>query len=155
MAKTFTREALEYDIPLCWKHATSADSEHWSSANPAWGQCDVTALVIHDHLGGDMVRTLFTTPDGKRGTHYFNILPCGTVCDLTQRQFPTGTKFMPALTQGAEAFKSATRIHLIKQGLSPDSGHSLRDSLLAALPTRLRYLRLASDVMRTPTQGHA
>jgi len=27
----------------------------WTVENPSWGQCDVTALVLNDLLGGDLV----------------------------------------------------------------------------------------------------
>lgn len=65
-----------------WSRASSADPAGWNASNPAWGQCAVTALVIQDVLGGDLLRVVV----GDQ-THYFNRLPGGEVIDLTREQF--------------------------------------------------------------------
>lgn len=55
-------EALE----LSWCAATSADS-NWTPTNPTLGQCAVTALVIKDLYGGDLLRCSVGST-----SHYWN-----------------------------------------------------------------------------------
>ena len=60
----------------------------WSPANPSRGQCGVTALVLNDHLGGDLLVAEVTYDDGSRqGFHTWNRLPDGSEVDLTRDQF--------------------------------------------------------------------
>jgi hypothetical protein len=56
------------------------DRERWSPDLPEVGQCFVTALIINDYLGGRIAYN-------KKLKHYFNILPDGTIIDLTRKQF--------------------------------------------------------------------
>lgn len=69
-----------------WNDETSALPSEWSKLNPARGQCAVSALVVQDTLGGDLLRT---TVNGE--SHYLNRLPDGSVIDVTFDQFPIGT----------------------------------------------------------------
>ena len=60
----------------------------WSPSNPSRGQCGVTALVLHDHLGGELLVAEVLRDDGSRqGWHTWNRLPDGTEVDLTREQF--------------------------------------------------------------------
>lgn len=80
--KTISQTDLFRAIKSAWSRSTSVDPSGWSPANPSWGQCAVTALVIQDALGGDLIRS------SVRGTtHYFNLLPSGEEVDLTREQF--------------------------------------------------------------------
>ena len=60
----------------------------WSSSNAAWGQCAVTACIVQDLLGGDIIWSLAKSPDQREHSHYFNVLPDGSIVDLTKEQFP-------------------------------------------------------------------
>lgn len=75
-----------YDIKarlrLAWSAETSATPDEWSAANSARGQCAVTALVVQDVLGGELMRS---TVLGE--SHYWNRLPNGREVDLTLEQF--------------------------------------------------------------------
>ncbi len=71
----------------CAETASPTLRESWSLANPSLGQCDVTALVIHEMFGGYIMRAEVE----ELGSHYYNILPDGSECDLTRGQFPAGT----------------------------------------------------------------
>lgn len=75
---------LEGLLEEAWSSETSSDPNRWSPANPALGQCAVTALVVQDLLGGELLR-------GEVGnvSHYWNILPSGQEVDLTIGQFGT------------------------------------------------------------------
>ncbi len=80
--------ALEHAFHAAWGVDTTSDPEGWTIRNPAWGQCAVTALVVQDDLGGQLLRA--STPSGS---HYWNLLPDGTEVDLTREQF--GGNFEP------------------------------------------------------------
>lgn len=74
--------AFHQAIREAWCLATSADPAAWRLDNPAWGQCAVTALLVQDVQGGDLLRSTV------RGvSHYWNRLPDGTILDLTLEQF--------------------------------------------------------------------
>jgi hypothetical protein len=75
-------EELEMALRQSWSRDTSSDPEGWSPRNPAWGQCAVTALVVHGYLGGELLRAVL---HGK--SHYWNRLPSGEIVDLTIEQF--------------------------------------------------------------------
>jgi hypothetical protein len=65
-----------------WCRETSYDPLSWRPENSAWGQCAVTALVLQDLLGGDL---MFGEVNGFQ--HYWNRLPGDNEVDLTLRQF--------------------------------------------------------------------
>ncbi|WP_446692591.1 YunG family protein [Saccharopolyspora hordei] len=63
------------------------DLPAWHAGNPARGQCGVTALVVHDLLGGDLLRGEVHV-DGRRvDHHWWDRLPGGLEVDLTREQF--------------------------------------------------------------------
>ena len=62
----------------CWSLETSS---RWLPENPARGQCNVTALVVHDRFGGEILKT----PVGDEW-HFYNRV-AGTTYDLTADQF--------------------------------------------------------------------
>lgn len=69
-------------LERAWSKETSVDPSGWSAENPAWGQCAITALVIQDLYGGDLLRCKV------RGiSHYLNRLASGEAIDLTRDQF--------------------------------------------------------------------
>lgn len=65
-----------------WTAATCNDEARWSPTNPSYGQCAVSALILQDHLGGRIQRC-----ESPTGSHYFNLLPDGTIVDATKEQF--------------------------------------------------------------------
>lgn len=82
------------DVEPALRAAWSADScdpvdlPDWSPESPARGQCGVTALVLCDLLGGELLLAEVLRADGSRqGVHYWNRLPDGTDVDLTREQF--------------------------------------------------------------------
>lgn len=54
--------------------------DSWTPENPTFGQCAVTALLINDLFGGEIV-------SNTKYHHYFNILEDGTEIDLTREQW--------------------------------------------------------------------
>lgn len=106
--------ALDLALRLAWCAETSSDPT-WSAKNPALGQCAVTALVVQDRLGGDLLRT---TVDGV--SHYFNRLPDGTELDLTRDQFPewAPTEVEPRSREYVLSFPAtAARYDLLRERL--------------------------------------
>jgi hypothetical protein len=65
-----------------WSLETSYDPAGWSEHNSAWGQCAVSALIVQDLLGGEL---LVGKVNGIE--HYWNELPDGRQVDLTKHQF--------------------------------------------------------------------
>ena len=62
----------------------------WRPDNPAWGHCDISALVLHDLLGGDLVLGDVHIHGNPHGYHWWNRLADGTEIDLTREQFRDG-----------------------------------------------------------------
>ena len=83
-------DTLKKALQKCWSKETSYSPEKWSEENPALGQCAVTALVVKDYLGGDILWAEALLPDGQKISHYFNFID-GEEVDLTRSQFPEGT----------------------------------------------------------------
>ena len=73
-----------------WTRETSADPLRWSAENSAYGQCAVSALIVQDHFGGELLRARV---DGI--SHYWNRLPTGLEVDLTRKQFGSNP-YVPA-----------------------------------------------------------
>ena len=61
--------------------------DEWSPDNPSRDQCGMTALVVHEVLGGDLILGEVHVDGSKVGHHYWNRLPDGAVVDLTGDQF--------------------------------------------------------------------
>ena len=55
----------------------------WDEEHPSAGQCAVTALIIQDYVGGDLLRC----PVNDGSSHYWNRLPNGDELDFTEDQF--------------------------------------------------------------------
>ena len=71
----------------------SDDIPKWSADNPSAGQCAVTALIIHDYLGGQIYSGV--SQDGV--VHYWNKIHC-LKSDLTRSQFKD-TKIFSNITK--------------------------------------------------------
>jgi hypothetical protein len=67
----------------CYPHM----SEEWSRENPSRDQCGMTALVVQDILGGELIIAQVHVDGSQIGHHYWNRLPDGSEIDLTADQF--------------------------------------------------------------------
>jgi hypothetical protein len=96
-----TLSQIEEAIRAAWCRETSDDPEDWTSQNPARGQCGVTALVVRDYLGGEIVIAEVVPADGSKPTegHGWNRLSSGTEIDLTREQFKNGERLGQAIVQ--------------------------------------------------------
>jgi len=77
-----------WTVDTCDPHVV--ETEGWSSANPARGQCGTKALVVQDYLGGDLLLADVRDSNGQSSFHYWYRLPDGTDLDLTRQQFAAG-----------------------------------------------------------------
>lgn len=66
------------------------DRAEWLPGNPAWGHCDITALIVNDIFGGDLVVGEVHLDGAQLGFHWWNKLPNGIELDLTREQFRFG-----------------------------------------------------------------
>lgn len=78
MAERFDAEDARRRLRLAWSAATSGK---WRADAPALGQCSVTALLLHDRYGLELLST--PTPWGP---HFYN-RKGGERLDLTAEQF--------------------------------------------------------------------
>ncbi|WP_433204168.1 YunG family protein [Dactylosporangium sp. CS-047395] len=72
-----------------------SDLADWHPGNPSRGQCGVTALVVREVLGGDLLLGRVTADGRPAGYHYWNRLPDGSELDLTRDQFRPGEVVTP------------------------------------------------------------
>ena len=49
----------------------------WNEENPSLGQCAITALIVNDIFGGEIMRCMSSTV-----SHYYNLIE-GKIVDLT------------------------------------------------------------------------
>jgi hypothetical protein len=84
-----TLEAVILALRESWGPDTCApeDVADWTPDNPAHGQCGTTALVVHDHFGGVLVRGDVLVDGVRVDFHWWNRLPDGDQIDLTLEQF--------------------------------------------------------------------
>jgi hypothetical protein len=75
-------EHLAGELAGAWCRETSAQPTEWTEENPALGQCAVSALVVQDVLGGDLIQAVVNGI-----SHYWNRLDSGEELDFTRDQF--------------------------------------------------------------------
>jgi hypothetical protein len=85
----WTLTDIERAVRSAWGADTCApeDLPDWHAGNPARGQCGVTALVLHDLLGGELVRGEVRVGGRRTDLHWWNRFPGGLEIDLTREQF--------------------------------------------------------------------
>jgi hypothetical protein len=82
-----------------WSHETGAK---WREDNPACGQCSVTALVVQDVFGGEIL----TTRIGG-AWHFYNQID-GSRFDLTESQFTVRFSYEDRKKQCDEALADSS-----------------------------------------------
>lgn len=75
---------------------------HWRQDNPASGQCGVTALVIQDALGGEILKT-----DVNGAWHFYNQVD-GRRVDFTMSQFDSPILYDDLPSNRTEAKRDTT-----------------------------------------------
>ncbi|MFI1095660.1 hypothetical protein [Streptomyces sp. NPDC020917] len=90
----WTLAAIERALHASWAADTCSPDDvqraPWQPGNPAWGHCDITALVVNDLFGGDLIVGEVHDGAERAGHHWWNLLPSGLELDLTREQFRRG-----------------------------------------------------------------
>ena len=119
---------LKIALKKSWSKKTSYIPDTWNPLHPALGQCAITALLVHDYLGGTILWAEAVYPDGQKVSHYFNNIN-NIEIDLTKEQFPKGT----TISKGVEK----------KKGFS-----NTREFMSSDANTQKRYKLLKSEVIK-------
>jgi len=85
----WTLADIERAVRTSWGPDTCdpVDLADWHPDNAARGQCGVTALVLHDLFGGELVLGEVEVDGERTGVHYWNRFGTGVEVDLTRGQF--------------------------------------------------------------------
>ena len=80
---------LEAAIRSSWDADTTTPEfrPRWNPDNPARDQCGVTAMVVNDLLGGELIRGEVLVDGVRVDYHWWNRLGMGIEIDLTREQF--------------------------------------------------------------------
>ena len=90
-------------LRLSW---SLASARQWTTENPAAGQCNVTALLVHELFGGELLRT--PLPEGD---HFYNRID-GRRYDFTESQFTEPVTYRDVLAARANGEHGATSSEL-------------------------------------------
>jgi hypothetical protein len=91
MPSTRSLSDLEATMRSSWDQDTCDPVDlPWRADNPAKGQCGVTALVLHDLLGGELAVAPVECAGERQGYHWWLRTSGGIDIDLTREQFVTG-----------------------------------------------------------------
>lgn len=110
---------IERVIRASWSRETCDPADEFSPENPARGHCAVTALVVQDLCGGELLLAEVHYRDGSRqGLHYWNRLGEGVELDLTREQFGPDEIVQPAEPVERPADLTTGRLYPQYQALS-------------------------------------
>lgn len=83
-------ETVAEAVRACWTRATSDDPDEWTPEWTSRGQCGVTAHVVRELLGGEILVAPVIGSAQENEHHAWNRLPDGEEVDLTLDQFRGG-----------------------------------------------------------------
>jgi hypothetical protein len=109
---------LQAALEKAWSAETSSQ---WRPANPARGQCSVTALVVEDIMGGEIAKT-----DVDGAWHFYNLVD-GKRLDFTQSQFREPPLYSDILSNREDAFTdtSLSQYRILRTGVLREMGRSI------------------------------
>ncbi|MEU0099028.1 hypothetical protein [Streptomyces sp. NPDC006267] len=86
---TYLLTDIEQALRASWSAETCAPEyrDRWNPGNPARDQCGVTAMVLNDLLGGELIRGEVHVDGVRTDYHWWNRLGAGVDIDLTREQF--------------------------------------------------------------------
>ncbi|QOZ53879.1 hypothetical protein [Bradyrhizobium sp. CCBAU 53338] len=96
---SFDPHAVQAALFKAWSLSTASQ---WTAGNPAAGQCNVTALLIHELFGGELLKTPLPA-----GDHFYNRID-GRRYDFTASQFDRPIAYTDLPTNRMEAELGAT-----------------------------------------------
>lgn len=113
--KRHDREQVFQAVRDSWCAETCGEPTAWSPSNPSWQQCDASAFVAWELLGGDLVLGKVLLDGEETEHHYWNRID-GHDFDLTREQFVRGEDIREAavvsnsfLRENAETMKPEVR----------------------------------------------
>jgi hypothetical protein len=86
VADAFAPARVLAALEASWSEESSSQ---WSRGNPACGQCNVTALVLHERYGGEILKTRVSEGEGW---HFYNRIG-GKIYDFTASQFAAPVRY--------------------------------------------------------------
>ena len=98
----FQKDRVAAALLLSWSIETDAK---WTAGNPARGQCNVTALLVNELFGGEMLKT--PLPEGD---HFYNRID-GKRVDLTESQFEAPICYHDLPSNRIEALAGTSPLH--------------------------------------------
>lgn len=121
MPPVYDEAMIRKALQTAWSLETAAQ---WTRENPASGQCNVTAVVIHDLFGGEILRTRL-----PEVWHYYNRIN-GQRVDFTDRQFSAPGALFSAPKRYDDA---PTTRDAALEGIPDREYDTLRTTLLATM----------------------
>ena len=100
---TFRSEAVAAALRKSWSIDTA---RQWTAENPAAGQCNVTALLVFDAFGGEILKTIL-----PEGDHFYNRID-GIRYDFTESQLERPIAYDDISTNRSDAERGITQIQL-------------------------------------------
>jgi hypothetical protein len=99
----FEPEIVARALRISWSADTA---KQWSMERPASGQCNVTALLVHDLFGGELLKTGLAD-----GDHFYNCID-GVRYDFTESQFDAPIEYADITAARFDAARGATSAEL-------------------------------------------
>ncbi|MBH5397100.1 hypothetical protein HZZ13_04745 [Bradyrhizobium sp. CNPSo 4010] len=96
---TFDPDRIQSALRQAWSPATASQ---WTIDNPAAGQCNVTALLIHELFGGELLKTKLPA-----GDHFYNRIE-GRRYHFTASQFDRPIAYLDLPASRTDAQLGAT-----------------------------------------------
>lgn len=94
----------------CWSSQTSS---LYIKDNPARGQCDVTAILIYDYFGGEIMKTFI-----EEQPHFYNLVN-GIRYDFTVSQFQIILNYLDIPTSREEIVNNNLKVkqqyHILRE----------------------------------------
>lgn len=97
MKQPFDERRIRSALMTAW---SLQSAKQWTPQCPAAGQCNVTATLIFDLFGGEILRTGL-----HQGYHYYNRIG-GKIVDLTDSQFAEPIAYQNETSSRAAAMES-------------------------------------------------
>lgn len=112
---SFDPDDVQRTLHKAWSLATAGQ---WTANNPAAGQCNVTALLIHELFGGDLLRTPLSA-----GDHFYNRIE-GRRYGFTASQFDQPIAYMDLPASRTDAELGATSDQLAELRVAFQKHHT-------------------------------
>lgn len=98
---TVDKNLIESLLVQCWSSETSS---LYIKNNPARGQCDVTAIMIYEYFGGEILKTFV-----NEQPHFYNQIN-GARYDFTASQFQILPEYLDLPSIGEEILNSNLKV---------------------------------------------